>query len=240
MKIIKPNIFPANIIAGVTEKNIEKYPEFGFSIYDTGYIEQSYIQNCLSQLADTLNINVDKIIKQKQIHTDNIVFINNQNYSGESDAMFTNKTTYCLSVSIADCVAILIYDKKNNIISAVHSGWKGTKLNIIGKTINKLQEQFNSKAEDLLFYISPSASVDNYEVGDEFLYFFPGYVISKNGKYFFDNKSAVLDQILSLNIDPSQIEISDLDTISNENLHSFRRDKTKSGRMAAFIMIKNV
>lgn len=239
MKIIKPNIFPANITAGVTEKNIEEFPEFGFSIYDTGYIGQDYIQNCLTHLADRLSINKESIIKQKQIHTDNILFINNQNDCGESDGMFTNQRNYCLSVSIADCVAILIYDIKNNVIAAVHSGWKGTKLNIIGKTIEKLQSQFNSRVTDLLFYISPSASVENYEVGKEFLNYFPKYVILKNGKYYFDNKSAVLDQILNKNIDLRQIEISDLDTISNENLHSFRRDKNKSGRMAAFVMMKN-
>ena len=238
MKIINPTIFPNNIISGVTERNLDLYPNAGFSIYKTDFISETYLEKCKIDFAKHINIAPENIIKQKQIHSDNIVIIKKNNDYYDSDAMITNKKGICLTVSIADCVAILIYDKENKAIATVHSGWRGTQLNIVGKTIEKMNTEFGSKTENLRLYISPSASVDNYEVGKEFTDLFPKYTSLINDKYYFDNKKAVLDQILSKKINPSQIEVSNLDTISNTNLHSFRRDKEKSGRMTAFIMIK--
>jgi copper oxidase (laccase) domain-containing protein len=36
----------------------------------------------------------------------------------------------------ADCVPILLYDKKKNIIAAIHAGWKGAFKGIINNVIN--------------------------------------------------------------------------------------------------------
>ncbi len=237
MKIIKPKIFPTNIISGVTEKNLELYPNIGFSIYQTKSTSEDYIDKCKNDLAKLIRISPNQIIKQKQIHSDKISIVNELSDYYQADAMITNKKRLCLSISIADCIAILIYDPENKVIAGIHSGWRGTQLNITGKTIEKMQDEFNSKPENMIVYISPSASKDNYQVGEEFTKIFPKYTSLKNDKYYFDNNTAVLDQILSKKINPSQIEVSILDTISNTNLHSFRRDKEKSARMSAFIML---
>lgn len=238
MKVIDQNLFGDDVVSGVVTRNLDLFPPYGFSISLTNQIDSDYVHNCRIALSEYLKIYEAQILKQKQIHTDNILRIDNSNTCQDSDAMITNEQNFCLTISIADCIAILIYDKENHIIAAVHSGWQGTKLNIIGKVIDKLKIEYKSKPENLKLYLSPSASVQNYEVGKEFLEFFPNEIEFRNGKYYFDNQKRVLVQILEKGCDSKNITKSELDTISNLELQSFRRDKENAGRMSAYIMLK--
>lgn len=239
MKVIDENLFGNNIVSGVVTRNIDIFKPHGFSISLTPKISQSYIDNCKKHFADYLTISPDKILKQMQVHCDTILNIDKEIIFKDADAMITKEKGICLTVSIADCIGILIYDPVNKVISAVHSGWQGTKLNIVGKTIDKLINEYNSNPSDLKVYMSPSASVDTYEVGEEFLNFFPKYVEKRNNKLFFDNKKAVLYQLLEKNCKLENIISSNIDTISDLEMQSYRRDKENAGRMSAYIMIKN-
>ena len=53
----------------------------------------------------------------------------------EADAIITNKKKLPIAVLTADCVPILLYDNKNNMIAAIHAGWKGAYKGIIKKVI---------------------------------------------------------------------------------------------------------
>lgn len=237
MKIIKPSIFPKNIKSGVVTKNLDLFPKHGFSLSKTTFIDDDYITNCRIHLAKELNIEASQIIRQHQIHSDIVKIIENSDDYSDSDSMITNHKSFCLNISIADCIAVLIYDTKNDVIAGIHSGWRGTEKNIVRKCIEIMQDKFKSKIEDLLVYISPSAECDNYEVGKEFINIFPEHTKLIGDKYYFDNKSAVLNQLKECGLNTNQIEISELDTITNLELHSFRRDKEKAGRMSAYIMM---
>lgn len=240
MKILTPKIFPNDeIIVGVTERNLELFPPYGFSISNINLfdeIELNYMKSYfLNFLIEKYKNDKLELITQKQIHSDSINIVETSNNNLVGDSLITTIKNKILAVSIADCAAILIYDINNRVIAAIHSGWRGSKLKIVSKTIQKLIKLYNSRVENLLIYISPLASVKNYEVGKEFLDIFPEFCIKKGSKYYFDNKSAILSELKNLNITNEQIEISEFCTIENTNLHSFRRDGTNSGRMAAFI-----
>lgn len=220
MKILQPKIFPENIIAGVTtaELNIQK-------------------QKDQIALAKLISVDFGNMIFQKQVHSDRIAIAKKSEIS-ESDALITSSKGLILNVSIADCAAVLIFDKKNYVCAGVHSGWRGTKAKILKKTIEKLISEFGSKAQDILLYFSPMASVEEYEVGKEFLEYFPKSIRSKSGKYYFDNKKQLLLQISEFNIPMENFEFANICTIANKSFHSFRRDRSYSGRMSAFIGLK--
>jgi len=240
MQIIIPKIFPKNeIIAGVTERNLEQFSPFGFSISNNNLfdvIKLNYMKSyLLNYIIEKYKNNKLELITQKQTHSDTINIIESLSNSLIGDSLITATRNKVLTVSIADCAAVLIYDIKNKIIAAIHSGWRGSKLKIVSKTIQKLIDLYNSRVENLLVYISPLASVKNYEVGEEFLDIFPDFCIKNGSKYYFDNKSAILSELKNFNITNKQIEASELCTIENAFLHSFRRDGINSGRMATFI-----
>ena len=74
-----------------------------------------------------------------QIHSNKFFFIkNNHNFKKKikSDASITKTKSVALGILTADCVPILIYDKKLKIISAIHAGWKGAYKGIVAKVIN--------------------------------------------------------------------------------------------------------
>lgn len=237
--IIKPKIFPEDrIISGVTKRNIENFPPNGFTLSHLGITEAEFRKN-LNIFSNFLSVSVSDFRFNHQIHSDRIIVADDTHKLENADALITNRQNLVLFVKIADCAGILIYEPNANSIAAIHSGWKGTMQNIVCKTIIELNKQYNAKPSSMLVYISPMASAKNYEVGIEFKGFFPSEVLYQKGnKIFYDNKKMILSQIIQAGVKPENIECSDLCTIENLDLHSFRRDKEYSGRMAAYIGIK--
>lgn len=236
MKINIPNIFKNyNIIAGVTLANKDLFPPYGFAITKGEIYTDDDILKMRQYFSEFLNIDYDNFIFQKQIHSDLVSIVDENYIYGEHDGLITQLKGKVLVLSLADCSGILIYDFKNDIIAAVHSGWRGTAQNIIGKTINIMIDNFQSNPMDLLCYLSPSAGGNNYEIGAELLDKLGEFTIERAGKYYFDNKEMIKSQLLKSGILEENIETSEICTIENEDYHSFRRDKKYSGRMAAFI-----
>ncbi|MBM2842054.1 MAG: hypothetical protein HW412_2582, partial [Bacteroidetes bacterium] len=90
---------------------------------------------------------------------------------------------------------------------------------------------------DMTAFVGPSAAVCCYNVGEEVASQFEERFIHRlDGKTFVDLKLANLTQLREVGIARSAIEVSPLCTIADAQLlHSFRRDKEKSGRMMAVI-----
>jgi YfiH family protein len=259
INLIVPNIFPKDkILAGVTERNCHIYPD-GLSFGVTEHFDSQTVRKHRKLLADFLGVKVEDFVLLHQVHSDIIhiveemgrncygkttkhkpsSFSNNLDSKFDGDALITSIKGKILGVKIADCAGILMYDIKKEIVSAVHSGWRGSAQKILPKTISKMQERFGTNPKDILVFISPVPDAQKYEVGQEVAELFPrSTVISPDGKYFFDNRKELLLQLLQSGIEERNIEISPICTISNLNLHSYRRDKDKSGRMLAFIGMK--
>jgi hypothetical protein len=176
---------------------------------------------------------------QRQVHNNHIRLIYSQSHEEESDGMATSERGVVLNLTLADCCGILIYDPVNKAVAALHSGWRGAKLNIASRGIQKMNEWFSSRPENLLAWLSPCASVDNYEVGEKVAIHFPGFIQPKdNGKYLLDIPAAVKNQLSNEGVSEGNIELSGICTIADERFHSYRRDKDRSGRMSAFIGLR--
>ncbi|MEI6090984.1 MAG: polyphenol oxidase family protein [bacterium] len=236
LDIIKPQIFPTDeIISGVTKANKDLFPPYGFSISKGEIYNQEQIDNFKQILADQLGIPYEQLKLQKQVHCTECGDIDTKSAISETDAMITNEKGIVLGLSLADCGGILVYEPKAKVVAAIHSGWRGSKERIVEKTIKKMVSEYNCSVSDMLFYIAPSACVFCYEVGDEFIEYFPETTIRREGQPYFDNKTEIVKQILASGGERSKIEISPICTIEDIDFHSFRRDKSLSGRMCAFI-----
>lgn len=240
--IIKPSIFPSEeIVSGVTMKNSQYFDGKGISFSNVGAkIYSDYeVEQSIEMLSNTIGIPQKSIKFQKQVHGLGIQIVDELTGLNLSDGLITNIRGLVLGVKIADCAAVLVYDPVNKAIGAFHSGWKGTMLNIVNAGINKMADHYGTLASDLLVYISPCASGKNYEVKWDVAQYFPDSIEQlSQDKYLFDNKKQIRSQLTDIGVNESNIEISDICTISNKNYHSYRRDKENSGRMAAFIGMK--
>lgn len=239
LKLDRPSIFGNRIYAGVTQRNVRDGKPYGLSFSKTPFFQDQEVVENRKLLAQYLGVKNSKLQFQKQVHLDDINHIVKDRRLKESDAMMTRKRKFLLMVSIADCAAVLLHDEDHQAIAAIHSGWRGSMQKILPKTIALLKKKYDIQSKYLKAYISPCADVKNYEVGKEFETILPARSIEKHGgQYFFNNKLELFAQLIDCGLQPTNIEVSDICTIENENYHSHRRDGEKAGRMVAFIGLR--
>lgn len=242
LEILIPEIFPVGkIISGVTLKNEKLLSLYGLTVSKGAIFSDEEVIRHRLLLAESINVPFESMKYQQQVHGANIRLIDIDSPETESDGMLTQVKGIVLNVKIADCAAILLFDPVTESIGAIHSGWRGTAANIAKKSIEAMQLNFDVKPENLLAFISPCASGDVYEVGEDVASHFTGFVKSiSSDKYLFDNKSCIFNQLVECGVQPGNIEVSPVCTISDTNYHSYRRDKENSGRSSAFIGIKAI
>ena len=148
-----------------------------------------------------------------------------------------------LGVRTADCVPVLVYDSDQQVISAIHSGWKGTVGGIVTKTIQSMIEH-GSKASHISCVIGPHIRSCCYSVPKARADLFTDRygktsVIYQNFDHFLDLAFVIRSQILAFNIDHAHIIDQGMCTSCNEQqYYSFRKDtKDTFGEMLGFIAI---
>nr|WP_321376321.1 peptidoglycan editing factor PgeF [uncultured Bacteroides sp.] len=164
------------------------------------------------------------------------------------DALITNIPGYCLCVSTADCVPVLLYDTVNKAIAVIHAGWRGTVAKIVKQTLDFMDNTYNTDAKDVLVAIGPSISFDAFEVGEEVYSAFLkiGYDMTKISSWNEDTQKHHIDlweanriQLTEAGVLPDNIEVSGICTYEqHERFFSARRLGTKSGRVLSGIMLK--
>jgi YfiH family protein len=160
------------------------------------------------------------------------------------DAVVTQLKDFCLCVSTADCVPILLYDKEKEVIAAVHAGWRGTVGRIVEKTIEVMKSQYGSEGKNIVACIGPSISLESFEVGDEVYAAFEeaGFdmtrIARRYEKWHLDLWEANRVQLLAHGVLPEHIEVAGICTFQHhEDFFSARRLGIKSGRILSGIQI---
>lgn len=166
------------------------------------------------------------------------------------DALVTKERGLFICVTTADCVPILLYDNKQEVIASIHAGWKGTVNRIVENTVREMTSRFGTLPQDIKAGIGPSISQTNYEVGDEVIEQFNnnGFNLSDEkvckksvvtSKYHIDLKEINRIELIRLGVFDENIEKTHLCTFDKEELFfSARRQTTHSGRMLTGIKLK--
>ncbi|MCX7641336.1 MAG: peptidoglycan editing factor PgeF [Elusimicrobiales bacterium] len=180
-----------------------------------------------------------------QIHSDKIVYLKNIsmiNQKFEGDSIVTSIDKVCIGVKTADCVPILLLDRKQGVIAAIHSGWKGTVKRIVQKTVLFIKENFNSNVDDINVFIGPSICGKCYFVKEDVLKNFLNefgrdFEYKKNGNVFYiDLKRLNYKMLKEVGIKDESILILDECTYcSNKSYHSFRKTKNTNNFQISYI-----
>jgi polyphenol oxidase len=84
--------------------------------------------------------------------------------SPQVDGLISRDPQVLLGIYVADCCAVFLIDPQRSAIGLVHSGKKGTELNIVGATIQKMASEFGTVPGDLVAQLSPCIRPPFYEV----------------------------------------------------------------------------
>ncbi len=243
--LLRPAIFsPLNkVVAGVTTRiNEQRSSHYGLNTSWNVGDEPAQVERNRRAICIRLGIDYDRLATAGQIHGDTVTGIKAPGRYERCDGLVTRTENLWLSVTVADCVPILLYDPARQIVAAVHAGWRGCRSRILRKTLDVMKTRYDSHPADLYAYIGPSAGICCYEIGHDVANFFPATYLQtfNTGNHHLDMKAINQDILLESGLNNENIEISEYCTICNSALfHSFRRDGSRSGRMMAIIGLRS-
>lgn len=210
------------------------------------------LKECYRKISKILKTNEENIVQPYQTHTDNIeiVEITKTSYK-EVDGLITDKKDILFATTSADCISLLFYDPNKKVISNIHSGWRGTVKKIGKKAVKMMIDKYNSDPKDIICCICPSIRKCHFEVDSDVMEIFEKEfkytgrideiiekvnIIENKQKYYID--TVLINKIIleEIGLDKNNIIDSGICTVCNsDSFHSYRVDRNKSGRNAAFI-----
>lgn len=207
--------------------------------FSTGDIKEKVSAN-REAFFSTVKIDTSTVCRLKQQLGSTVVAIDRPDtYKG--DSLVTNKPQVSLLTLSADCLLLLMFDPKKNVIANCHASRLGTQSEITLKTIQLMIEKYGCSAEDILVSMCATIGKCCYEIGSVKVNDLKN-TLSYVDKFFngnrFDIAGANLHQALSMGVRDENIESKCLCTRCNEPLFfSYRRDGAESGRHGAIISL---
>ena len=207
------------------------------------------IQKNLEIVRKKIGKNSKKIFLLNQIHSNKFVYID-KNFTLKkkikADAVITNQKNLPIAILTADCVPLLLYENKKNIIAAIHAGWKGAYKDIIDKVINFMLRK-GCDRKNITVAIGPCISQKNYNVKEDFKIKF--LKKDKKNKIFFKERKDLIYfnlpnyvkyQLKSNGI--NRVDLLKIDTFDKKNNYfsarrSLRLKHDDYGRNISIIMI---
>lgn len=233
----------------------------GQAALNLGFMEEDREEVVLTNrmlLAEAVGCAVDDFTFGEQKHTTRVEVVSAlQRGAGArekatrlpvTDALITRERGICLTVLAADCVPVLLYDPREQVIAAVHAGWRGTVGRIAVGTIERMRDEFGCAPRDVLVGIGPSIGPCCFEVGEEVIEAarkslgdLRGIVENgdRAGKYLLNLWEANRRQLKESGVRESNIEIAAVCTVCHcDQFFSYRGDRGNTGRFGAGIMLK--
>jgi YfiH family protein len=190
-------------------------------------------------------------VSVKQVHGTDALIVDRpvtgaERFEGGWDALITDQPGVTVVVRTADCVPVLLYDRRRKAVASVHAGWRGALAGIVTKTIELMVARFAIQLSDLRVSIGPSAGPCCYEVDHAVLdplrrsrRDWPAVVRDDRGsKARLDLKALVRSQTSELGIPQEQITVVNVCTICHPELfYSYRREGRVNGTMLSGISL---
>jgi YfiH family protein len=162
------------------------------------------------------------------------------------DVVVSNADGVMAGVKTADCVPILLGDSVTGAFAAVHAGWRGTLATAVIAGVERLQNDYDTKPENLRVAIGASAGPCCYEVGSEVIDAFTSKFIdgdklftpTRPGHALVDLLKANRDQLISTGVLPARIHTAPICTMCRTDLFfSYRKEKSLHGKVGRLMAV---
>jgi polyphenol oxidase len=231
------------------KQGFSKRPFHSLNIsYDVGD-DPEHVKNNRNAIMECFGTRTNScsMVYLKQIHSDQVCVLDKKSMPEKlnkpdmllsGDAIITDSPEKNLVIQVADCQAVLLYDPVRHVAANVHSGWRGSIQNVIGKTVNMIKKRFLSNPEDIVAGIGPSlgpccAEFVNYRT--EIPETFWRYKINRD---YFDFWKISKDQMKSEGILDKNIETSGICTKCRTDLFFSYRNEHVTGRFSVVLGLK--
>ncbi|MEM1094347.1 MAG: peptidoglycan editing factor PgeF [Bacteroidota bacterium] len=191
---------------------------------------EANVQTNRQRFAEALGFSADQMAIAGQVHGSTVRVVETSGLYRGVDALVTTTPGVLLSMSAADCAAVLLADAQ--VVGACHAGWRGTVAEIALKTVAQMVA-LGASAERMHAYISPCISQANFEVGEEVAaHFAEAFVDRTRAKPHADIKGALVAQLRRAGIPEAYIEASPHCTYGEvTDFFSYRAERGVTGRL---------
>lgn len=188
---------------------------------------------------DKMSLEISNTAIPEQVHGNKIKWVDFPGEYDNVDGLISSNPNLILSLKVADCVPVYLFDLKSQIFGLIHSGWRGTKEMIVSEGINLMIKK-GAQLESIKCYLGPSIGQCCYEVDDDVSRFYSSksQILLASNKVKLNMKLEIKIELEHMGVLSKNINISNLCTFELSKCHSYRRDGLKAGRMYATIMIK--
>jgi hypothetical protein len=170
-----------------------------------------------------------------QEHGIRVVRADDASIGTRGDAAVAFRPGRACAVLTADCLPVLLCDRRARSVAAVHAGWRGLAAGVIEAAVAAM----DADAESVLAYLGPAIGPASFEVGADvrtaFLARDPAAAAAfeplASGKFMADLYRLARRRLAACGI--TEVWGGDYDTFAESHrFFSYRRDRT-TGRMAA-------
>ena len=206
---------------------------------------------------EAAGLDADRIVTLGQVHGAQILRVEQTDagrgarpgspHVGLGDALITDQPGVVLMTLHADCLPILLVDRRRPAVAVVHAGWRGTVADIAGATVRAMAEAFGSAPDALRAYLGPAIGRCCYEVGTDVRdAWISAGEWSGNGaalicvgeRWRFDLRAANADHLRRAGLRDTNVEISEVCTrCAGDRWFSHRGQGRDTGRFGALIAI---
>lgn len=205
------------------------------------------------RLAEALGYDPGRMVCGQQVHGVNVALVTPREAGAgaltpetalsSTDALVSDTPGLSLTAFFADCVPVVLADKKNRAIGVVHAGWRGTAQEIPGRVLAKMSEAFGTQPADCVAVLGPAIGPCCYKVDETVAAAFSRWgtavLFFEENRWHIDLWETNRQVLIRAGIDAGNIAVVKVCTACNpELMFSYRRDGGKTGRMAAVAMIK--
>ena len=180
--------------------------------------------------------NIRPRVAPSQVHADNIIHITDDNFTRyilpakpEADGVLLATSQACASLRFADCAPVMLWGK--GWVMILHSGYKGTTLNISARGLELVQNLYGSdNVKDSSAWIGPCICREHYcrDTDDEWTQrglssFNSENYDERDNKIYFDLAGEIRSQLTDCGLAESRITLSGRDTFTDSECYSYRR-----------------
>lgn len=127
------------------------------------------------RLGAAVGFDVHKLVLSRQTHSSIVLPVTEKDAGAglfapplpECDGLVTNTPGIALVVFTADCTPILFWDDKTGAVGAAHAGWRGTASQIAARVVEKMEQEFGSRAENIHAAIGPNIGLCHFETDED-------------------------------------------------------------------------
>jgi YfiH family protein len=193
-----------------------------------------------------LGRNPDTLADLWQVHSTDVIVADAPNgtrqYLAKADTLLTDQPAVTLFLRFADCVPILLLDRRRQAVGVVHAGWRGTLKQAVAAAVGAMGERYGSNPADLVAGIGPSIGPCHYAVGPEvvaetrqvFGADSEGLLPAVNGGHHLDLWAANETTLRRSGVE--QVEVARMCTYCHSHdFYSHRAQGSRTGRFGALI-----